>query len=82
MLVWLVLRLFGAGRFLEFFLRSASETVALGLSSAQWTSLALIAVATAGALVTTRWHVAALPHSCARASRRRSPSPASAFPVR
>jgi phosphatidylglycerol:prolipoprotein diacylglycerol transferase len=51
-MMWLVLALLGAGRFAEFFARSDSETVALGLEVAQWTSLALIASAAVGAWVT------------------------------
>lgn len=51
---WTVLGLFSVGRFFEFFLRDDSETLALGLSSAQWTSLALLAVAVAGI-----WHAVA-----------------------
>ena len=49
MLMWLVVGLFGAGRFVEFFWRSDSDTVALGLTSAQWTSLGILAAAVAGA---------------------------------
>ena len=49
MLIWLVIGLFGAGRFVEFFWRSDSDPVALGLNSAQWTSLGILAVAVAGA---------------------------------
>ena len=52
-IMWLVIALFGAGRFVEFFARSDSENVALGLNSAQWTSLAILAVGVAG-LVTVR----------------------------
>ena len=51
-MTWLVLALLAAGRFGEFFVRSDSETVALGLEVAQWTSLALIAVAAVGAWLT------------------------------
>jgi phosphatidylglycerol---prolipoprotein diacylglyceryl transferase len=47
--VWLVLALLAIGRFAEFFFRSDSDTVALGLETAQWTSLALLAAATIGA---------------------------------
>lgn len=43
-----VLALFSIGRFFEFFLRSDSPAATLGLNSAQWTSLALLAVAVAG----------------------------------
>src|SRR5581483_4588375 len=38
-LVWLVLGLFAVGRFFEFFLRSDSPQLALGLDNAQWTSI-------------------------------------------
>jgi phosphatidylglycerol:prolipoprotein diacylglycerol transferase len=53
-MVWLVLALLAAGRFVEFFVRSDSDTIALGLETAQWTSLALLAVAAAGAWLTAR----------------------------
>ncbi len=51
--VWLVLGLLAAGRFFEFFLRSDSASGPLGLSIAQWTSVAIftVAVAAAGRLV-------------------------------
>jgi phosphatidylglycerol---prolipoprotein diacylglyceryl transferase len=48
-LMWLVVALFAVGRFLEFFLRSDSDDLALGIETAQWTSLALLAIAAAGA---------------------------------
>jgi phosphatidylglycerol---prolipoprotein diacylglyceryl transferase len=51
-MTWLVIALLAAGRFAEFFVRSDSETVALGLETAQWTSLALIVVAAVGAWLT------------------------------
>ena len=51
-MTWLVIALLAAGRFAEFFLRSDSETVALGLETAQWTSLGLLAVAGVGAYLT------------------------------
>ena len=54
MAVWLVLALLAAGRFVEFFVRSDSATDALGLEAAQWTSLALIAGAGAGAWLSAR----------------------------
>ncbi len=54
MAVWLVIALLSAGRFIEFFARSDSQTLALGLETAQWTSLALIATALVGALVARR----------------------------
>jgi phosphatidylglycerol:prolipoprotein diacylglycerol transferase len=55
-LTWLVIALLAAGRFVEFFVRSDSETVGLGLETAQWTSLALIAVAAIGAWLTIGRH--------------------------
>ena len=51
-MTWLVIALLSAGRFVEFFFRSDSETVALGLEVAQWTSLGLLAVAAMGAWLT------------------------------
>ncbi len=51
-MTWLVLALLAAGRFIEFFVRSDSGTLALGLETAQWTSLALLAVAGVGAWLT------------------------------
>jgi Prolipoprotein diacylglyceryl transferase len=51
-LTWLVVALFALGRFFEFFLRSDSADLALGLEIAQWTSLVLLAVAGAGAWLT------------------------------
>ncbi len=54
MLMWLVIGLFGAGRFVEFFWRSDSDAVALGLNSAQWTSLGILAVAVVGAVAASR----------------------------
>ena len=53
-LTWIVLALFAAGRFAEFFLRSDSPDLALGLDNAQWTSVALLGVAAAGWWVTRR----------------------------
>jgi phosphatidylglycerol---prolipoprotein diacylglyceryl transferase len=53
-LMWLVIALFAFGRFLEFFLRSDSADLALGLEIAQWTSLGLLAIAGAGAWLTLR----------------------------
>ena len=53
-IMWLVIALFGAGRFLEFFARSDSEGIALGLNSAQWTSLAILAVGIIGLVVVRR----------------------------
>jgi hypothetical protein len=50
--MWLVIALLAAGRFFEFFVRSDSADVALGLETAQWTSLVLLAVVAAGAWFT------------------------------
>ena len=57
-LAWTVLALLAAGRFLEFYVRSDSEPLALGLVTAQWTSLVLMAVAAVGAWVTLRMRAA------------------------
>ena len=51
-LLWIVIALLAIGRFAEFFFRSDSETLALGLVTAQWTSIVLLAVAAVGAWVT------------------------------
>lgn len=53
-LAWLVLVLFAAGRFLEFFVRSDSPSLALGLDNAQWTSLVLLVIALVGWVFTAR----------------------------
>ena len=53
-ITWLVIGLFGIGRFIEFFAREDSEDVALGLNPAQWASLALIAAAISGSVLTAR----------------------------
>jgi phosphatidylglycerol:prolipoprotein diacylglycerol transferase len=53
-LAWLVLGLFAAGRFFEFFLRGDSPQLALGLSNAQWTSLVLLALVAGGRSITAR----------------------------
>jgi phosphatidylglycerol:prolipoprotein diacylglycerol transferase len=53
-MTWLVIGLLAAGRFVEFFVRSDSDKVALGLEVAQWTSLALLAAACLGAWLTLR----------------------------
>jgi phosphatidylglycerol:prolipoprotein diacylglycerol transferase len=53
---WLVMALLSAGRFVEFFVRSDSATVGLGLETAQWTSLGLILAAGGGAWLTRRRH--------------------------
>ncbi len=54
MLFWSVIALYSGGRFAMFFYRSDSDEVALGLNSAQWTSLALLAVAGIAAYLTLR----------------------------
>lgn len=51
-MTWLVITLLAAGRFIEFFVRSDSDQVALGLEVAQWTSLGLLLVAGLGAWLT------------------------------
>jgi phosphatidylglycerol:prolipoprotein diacylglycerol transferase len=51
-ITWLVIGLLATGRFIEFFVRSDSETLGLGLETAQWTSLVLIALAALGAWLT------------------------------
>jgi len=53
-LAWLVLALFAVGRFFEFFLRTDSPELALGLSNAQWTSAAMLAAAIVGRTVAAR----------------------------
>jgi phosphatidylglycerol---prolipoprotein diacylglyceryl transferase len=73
-LMWLVIALFAAGRFFEFFLRSDSADLALGLEIAQWTSLLLLAVAAVGARLTLGRQPAArgLPWAGERAAVNRS----------
>lgn len=48
-LLWAVIALYSAGRFVIFFYRDDSSQLALGLNAAQWTSLGLIAAAALGA---------------------------------
>ena len=48
----LVLGLVATGRFVEFFFRSDSPELAIGLNNTQWISLAMLAFAVAG------WHLA------------------------
>jgi phosphatidylglycerol---prolipoprotein diacylglyceryl transferase len=73
-LMWLVIALFAVGRFFEFFLRSDSADLALGLEIAQWTSLLLLAVAAVGARLTLGRQPAAreLPWAGERAAVNRS----------
>jgi phosphatidylglycerol---prolipoprotein diacylglyceryl transferase len=47
-LAWLVLGLFAVGRFFEFFARSDSPELTLGLNNAQWTSLGLLVAVALG----------------------------------
>lgn len=54
-LAWLVLGLFSAGRFFEFFARDDSPQLALGLSNAQWTSIVLFVVVALGWGASRRW---------------------------
>jgi phosphatidylglycerol:prolipoprotein diacylglycerol transferase len=72
-LTWLVIALLATGRFFEFFLRSDSADLALGLETAQWTSLLLLTVAAAGAWLTLRRRPAprGRPQPAGRAPRRR-----------
>lgn len=53
-MTWLVLALLSLGRFVEFFARSDSQMIALGLETAQWTSLLLVIAACVGCWVTLR----------------------------
>ena len=53
-LAWLVLALFAVGRFFEFFLRSDSPDLALGLDNAQWTSVVLFGTVAIGWWLTGR----------------------------
>jgi phosphatidylglycerol:prolipoprotein diacylglycerol transferase len=72
-LMWLMLALLAIGRLFEFFLRSDSDDLALGLEIAQWTSLLLLAIAAVGAWLTLRRRPAPQQHPRApvRAKRRR-----------
>jgi phosphatidylglycerol:prolipoprotein diacylglycerol transferase len=49
-----VVGLYAAGRFVEFFFRSDSAELALGLDVTQWTSIVLLLGAAIGALITAR----------------------------
>jgi len=53
-IAWLVLGLISGGRFVEFFVRSDSPDLTLGLSNTQWTSLAMFVAAAVGYWVTSR----------------------------
>jgi phosphatidylglycerol:prolipoprotein diacylglycerol transferase len=56
MLLWTVIALYSAGRIAMFFVRSDSETLALGLDETQWISIGLLGIATLGAWVVSRTH--------------------------
>jgi len=58
MLLWTVIALYSAGRFAMFFVRSDSETLALGLDQTQWLSFALVMAAALGAWVVSRAQLA------------------------
>jgi phosphatidylglycerol:prolipoprotein diacylglycerol transferase len=74
MMIWMVLGLLAAGRFVEFFVRSDSASVALGLETAQWTSLVLMACALAGAVVAWRRPPVSAGGRHPRRRRRRAPA--------
>jgi phosphatidylglycerol:prolipoprotein diacylglycerol transferase len=71
-MTWLVIALLATGRFLEFFVRSDSDTATLGLEVAQWTSLALLVVAGIGA-----WLMVGRPSGESTAKLARHPRPPS-----
>lgn len=54
LLLWLVVGIYAAGRFVLFFFRDDSDELALGLSNGQWTSLALILIAGIASVLTVR----------------------------
>lgn len=54
MMLWTVIAIYSIGRFLMFFVRDDSTDLTLGLSVTQWTSLALLAVATIGLALSLR----------------------------
>ena len=54
-LAWLVLALFAVGRFFEFFVRSDSPELALGLNNGQWTSVAMVLAILVGRRLTRGW---------------------------
>ena len=53
-LLWVVVAAYAAGRFVIFFFRDDSDELAWGLSNGHWTSLALLGVSLAGALLAGR----------------------------
>jgi phosphatidylglycerol---prolipoprotein diacylglyceryl transferase len=61
-LAWLVVALFAVGRFVVLFARSDPRG-ALGLANAQWTSIALLAVALTGWSLTARRHRLPVPRA-------------------
>ena len=77
-LAWLVLGLFAAGRFVEFFVRSDSPELALGLNNAQWASLGLLVIVAVGWILTT--HRTRL--KAGRGSREPSPRESALYPAR
>jgi hypothetical protein len=56
-MMWTVIGLLATGRFLEFFVRSDSQTLALGLETAQWASLVLVLVAATGVSLALRYRL-------------------------
>jgi phosphatidylglycerol:prolipoprotein diacylglycerol transferase len=70
-LMWLMLVLLALGRFFEFFLRSDSADLALGLETAQWTSVLILAIAAAGAWLTLRRQPAPARHPRSRGGENR-----------
>jgi phosphatidylglycerol:prolipoprotein diacylglycerol transferase len=74
-LVWLVLGLFALGRFFEFFARSDSPELALGLNNAQWTSVALLVTVLIGSWLTFRRTDGGFPRARGRRRGIRAPRP-------
>jgi phosphatidylglycerol:prolipoprotein diacylglycerol transferase len=73
-MTWLVIALLATGRFVEFFVRSDSDKVALGLEVAQWTSLALLVIAGLGAWLTIGGRTGGAPTARAGPATRAGPS--------
>ena len=78
--MWLVLGLFAVGRFGEFFLRSDSPQLALGLNNAQWVSLALLAVVIVGWPISRRKVARVDPHTLSGPARGSSAAASSSTP--
>ena len=76
--VWTVIALFSAGRFVEFFYRSDSDEVLLGLNSTQWTSLVVLAVAVAGLRFALKRGPGKAQASAGRPPQRHADTPAAA----